>query len=311
MQRDGEALARRQGDPDASPRPHAAARPAAARPRCAASSSSRIRRVPSAIRRGCAAAARGSQASTSTPRRLVSPRMSSDTDPRATTIRPGADWRSGGEYEDIRYELSGDGHREDHDRPPGGPQRVPAADDHRDLPRARGRARGHVGRRDHPHRRGRPGVLLRRRPARARRHRLPDDPRAARASAASTSPTCTSRSGACRSRSSRWSPATRSAAATCCTSCCDLTIAADNARFGQTGPKVGSFDGGFGASLLADLVGPKKAKEIWFLCRQYDAAAGAARWGSSTPSCRSTTSRSRRWRGAARCSPSPRSRCAC
>src|SRR5918911_555826 len=52
---------------------------------------------------------------------------------------------------------------------------------------------------------------------------------------------------------------------------CDLTIAADNARFGQTGPKVGSFDGGFGASVLARLVGPKKAKEIWFLCRQYGA----------------------------------------
>jgi naphthoate synthase len=52
---------------------------------------------------------------------------------------------------------------------------------------------------------------------------------------------------------------------------CDLTIAADNARFGQTGPKVGSFDGGYGASLLSRLVGPKKAKEIWFLCRQYDA----------------------------------------
>jgi naphthoate synthase len=52
---------------------------------------------------------------------------------------------------------------------------------------------------------------------------------------------------------------------------CDLTIAADNARFGQTGPRVGSFDGGYGAGLLATLVGPKKAKEIWFLCRQYDA----------------------------------------
>jgi naphthoate synthase len=52
---------------------------------------------------------------------------------------------------------------------------------------------------------------------------------------------------------------------------CDLTIAADNARFGQVGPRVGSFDGGFGASILSDLVGPKKAKEIWFLCRQYDA----------------------------------------
>ena len=52
---------------------------------------------------------------------------------------------------------------------------------------------------------------------------------------------------------------------------CDLTIAADNARFGQTGPRVGSFDGGFGAGVLAELVGPKKAKEIWFLCRQYSA----------------------------------------
>src|SRR3954452_10515442 len=52
---------------------------------------------------------------------------------------------------------------------------------------------------------------------------------------------------------------------------CDLTIAADNAQFGQTGPRVGSFDGGFGASLLARTVGVKKAKEIWFLCRQYDA----------------------------------------
>jgi naphthoate synthase len=52
---------------------------------------------------------------------------------------------------------------------------------------------------------------------------------------------------------------------------CDLTIAADNARFGQTGPKVGSFDAGYGSSLLARLVGDKKAKEIWFLCRQYSA----------------------------------------
>jgi naphthoate synthase len=52
---------------------------------------------------------------------------------------------------------------------------------------------------------------------------------------------------------------------------CDLTIAADNARFGQVGPRVGSFDGGFGASLLSRLVGPKKAKEVWFLCRQYSA----------------------------------------
>jgi len=52
---------------------------------------------------------------------------------------------------------------------------------------------------------------------------------------------------------------------------CDLTIAADNAIFGQTGPKVGSFDGGFGASYMARIVGQKKAREIWFLCRQYNA----------------------------------------
>lgn len=52
---------------------------------------------------------------------------------------------------------------------------------------------------------------------------------------------------------------------------CDLTIAAENARFGQTGPRVGSFDGGLGSSYLARIVGQKKAREIWFLCRQYDA----------------------------------------
>ena len=53
---------------------------------------------------------------------------------------------------------------------------------------------------------------------------------------------------------------------------CDLTVASDNARFGQTGPKVGSFDAGFGSSYLARVVGQKKAREIWFLCQQYDAA---------------------------------------
>ena len=57
---------------------------------------------------------------------------------------------------------------------------------------------------------------------------------------------------------------------------CDLTIAADNARFGQTGPRVGSFDGGYGAGLLARTVGLKKAKEIWFLCEQYDAQEALA-----------------------------------
>jgi naphthoate synthase len=57
---------------------------------------------------------------------------------------------------------------------------------------------------------------------------------------------------------------------------CDLTIAADNAIFGQTGPKVGSFDGGFGSSYLARIVGQKKAREIWYLCRQYSAEQALA-----------------------------------
>jgi len=59
---------------------------------------------------------------------------------------------------------------------------------------------------------------------------------------------------------------------------CDLTIAAENARFGQTGPRVGSFDGGYGASILAAQIGQKRAKEVWFLCRQYDARQ-ALDWG--------------------------------
>ncbi len=59
---------------------------------------------------------------------------------------------------------------------------------------------------------------------------------------------------------------------------CDLTIAADNARFGQTGPKVGSFDAGYGSGLLARTIGQKRAKEIWFLCEQYDAKT-ALEWG--------------------------------
>jgi naphthoate synthase len=59
---------------------------------------------------------------------------------------------------------------------------------------------------------------------------------------------------------------------------CDLSLAADNARFGQTGPKVGSFDGGYGSSLLARTIGVKRAKEVWFLCRQYDAEQ-ALEWG--------------------------------
>ncbi len=60
--------------------------------------------------------------------------------------------------------------------------------------------------------------------------------------------------------------------------CCDLTISADNARFGQTGPRVGSFDGGYGSGLLARQIGQKRAREVWFLCRQYGAEQ-AYDWG--------------------------------
>jgi naphthoate synthase len=59
---------------------------------------------------------------------------------------------------------------------------------------------------------------------------------------------------------------------------CDVTIAAESARFGQAGPRVGSFDAGFGTGTLARVVGEKRAREIWFFCRQYDAAT-AERWG--------------------------------
>ncbi len=92
---------------------------------------------------------------------------------------------------------------------------------------------------------------------------------------------------------------------------CDLTIAADNARFGQTGPQVGSFDGGYGSGLLARTIGLKRAKEVWFLCRQYDAAQ-ALGWGLvNDGGAARASSRPRRRPGAARCSPSRRSPCAC
>ena len=68
---------------------------------------------------------------------------------------------------------------------------------------------------------------------------------------------------------------------------CDLTIAAENAVFGQTGPRVGSFDAGFGTAYLARVVGEKRAREIWLLCRQYDAAGRTRYWPSRLPHCAS------------------------
>ena len=92
---------------------------------------------------------------------------------------------------------------------------------------------------------------------------------------------------------------------------CDLTIAADNARFGQTGPRVGSFDGGFGAALLASQVGQKKAKEIWFLCRQYSAQEALEMGLVNTVVPLDRAGGGDRAAGAARCCSSRRSRCGC
>jgi naphthoate synthase len=91
---------------------------------------------------------------------------------------------------------------------------------------------------------------------------------------------------------------------------CDLTIAADNARFGQTGPRVGSFDGGYGASYMARIVGQKKAREIWFLCRQYDAQEALDMGLVNTVVPLRASWRRRRCSGAARCWPTARWRCA-
>ena len=92
---------------------------------------------------------------------------------------------------------------------------------------------------------------------------------------------------------------------------CDLTIAADNARFGQTGPKVGSFDGGYGSGLLARTIGLKRAKEIWFLCRQYDAAPGPRVGPGQRRGAPGRPRGARPWRGAGGCSRSRRSPCGC
>ena len=218
-------------------------------------------------------------------------------------------WTPAGDYEDIRYELSGDGIAKITIDATGGAQRVPAADgDRADRTRSSARADDtSVGVVD-PHRRGPGRVLLGRGPARARRHRATESA-ARRESGASTSPTCTCRSAGCRSPWWRWSPATRSAAGTCCRSICDLTIAADNARFGQSGPRVGSCDGGFGTSVLRDLVGTKKAQGDLAAVPPVRRRAGA-RHG---PRQRGRPARAPgghdRRSGAARCSRSRRSRC--
>ena len=190
------------------------------------------------------------------------------------TIEPAADWSPYGEWSDIRYETDDGIAKITIDRPEVRNAFRPLTISEL-IERSSSPATTPSIGVDHPHRAGARGVLFRRRPEDPRRRRLR---RRATASAGSTFSTCRSRSGGCPSPWWRWWPAMRSAAATCCTSCCDLTIAADNARFGQTGPKVGSFDGGYGINLLARQIGEKRAKEVWFLCRQYDAET-ALDWG--------------------------------
>ena len=197
--------------------------------------------------------------------------MSPENDPRATTIRPAAEWHSGGEYEDIRYELSGDGiAKVTIDRPEVRnafrPQTImelsraleAAREDSQvgvivltgqgDMAFCSGgdqRVRGDTGYLTEP---GAAAAVGRFHVTdlQVQMRRLPKPIVAMIAGYAI-------------------------GGGHVLHICCDLSIAADNARFGQTGPKVGSFDGGYGASLLAAQIGQKRAKEIWFLCRQYDA----------------------------------------
>ena len=160
------------------------------------------------------------------------------------------------------------------------------------------------GRRDRLHRRGRRGLLLGRRPADPRRRRLHRrrrgrpagrrPPRRRRPARADPPPAEAGGRDGRRLRGRRRPHPARLV--------CDLTIAADNARFGQTGPRVGCFDGGFGACLLARIVGDQEGEGVLVPLPPVRRRGGAARWASSTRSSRSTSSSGRRSPGAARCS---------
>jgi 2-ketocyclohexanecarboxyl-CoA hydrolase len=106
------------------------------------------------------------------------------------------------------------------------------------------------------------------------------DRHAGRGAAQRSSATCPSPVIATRAR------LLRSAAATCWRLLCDMTIASENAIFGQVGPKMGSVDPGFGTAYLARVVGEKKAREIWYMCKRYTRAGGARHGPHATPSCR-------------------------
>jgi len=205
--------------------------------------------------------------------------MSSDTDPRATTIRPGADWRSGGAFEDIRYELSDDGIAKiTIDRPEVRnafrPQTL------FELQHALNAARDDdeigvivlTGQGDWAFCSGGDQVI------RGDDGYIGDDDIAAKGIGRlnvldlqiqirrTPKPVVAMVAGYAIGGGHVLHVV------------CDLSIAADNARFGQTGPKVGSFDGGYGSGLLARQIGQKRSREIWYLCRQYGAEQ-AYDWG--------------------------------
>ena len=198
-------------------------------------------------------------------------------------------WTPQGEWTDIRYELSRGRDREDHDRPAGGAQRVPAADDRRDLAGVRAaREDTTSASSSSPARaplafcsggdqrvRGDTGYVARGAPSVGRFHvtdlhvqirRLPKPVVAMVAGYAV-------------------------GGGHVLHLVCDLTIAADNARFGQTGPRVGSFDGGFGAGAPGRRRRAEEGEGDLVPRRQYDARSRRWRWGSSTPSSRSSGSR--------------------
>lgn len=199
--------------------------------------------------------------------------MGSESDPGHTTIRPGAEWHAGAEFEDIRYELSGDGVAKiTIDRPEVRnafrPQTVIELSSALELAREDAgvgvivltgqgdlafcsggdqRVRGDSGYLSDPS--GGPSQGVGRFHVTDLHVQIRRTPKPVVAMIAGYAV----------------------GGGHVLHICCDLSIAADNARFGQTGPKVGSFDGGYGAGLLAAQIGQKRAKEVWFLCRQYDA----------------------------------------
>ena len=187
-------------------------------------------------------------------------------------------WEQRGDYRDIIYEVADGIARITINRPecatPSAPRRSSSSPG---LRAARDDVAVGV---DRPHRAGTRRVLLRGRPEDPRRRRLHGRRRRRRGRAwvDSTCSTSRSRSGDSPSPSLAQIAGYAIGGGHILHLVCDLSLAADNARFGQTGPRVGSFDGGYGSSLLARTIGLKRAKEVWFLCRQYDAAT-ALEWG--------------------------------